>query len=70
MSDKSPYTYEFGILATCWYHESDKSIASMRALKAKLCEKFNVGPPHSRVISTWEEKLFSVWMPTNVQYRR
>lgn len=59
MPDSSPYTIEYRILAAVWYHESDQSIAAVKSIKHKLRERFDDEPPHSRVIQTWAEKLFT-----------
>lgn len=59
MSDISKYSIEYRILASCWYHECDKSIAQIRSMKLKLRERFEAEPPDTRVIAQWEEKLFS-----------
>ena len=58
MADESEYTIEFRIVAATWYHECDKSLAGLRNLKKRLKERFDGIPPDTRVIQTWEEKLF------------
>ena len=59
MSDISEYSFEYRILAACWYHECDKGVSAIRALKAKLREKFSGEPPDTRYIAKWEDKLFT-----------
>jgi hypothetical protein len=59
MTDTSEYTVEYRILAACWYHECDKSVAEIRSVKVKLRERFAGEPPDTRVIANWEEKLFN-----------
>jgi hypothetical protein len=59
MADKSEYTIEYRVLAAAWYHECDKSISSVRTLKARLRKKFDCKPPDTRYIQKWCEKLFT-----------
>ena len=60
LSDKSEYTFEFRILASTWYHESDRTLSAMRVLIQRLDERFKVdNVPDGRVIKQWHEKLFT-----------
>ena len=58
MGDQSCYTIEYRVIASVWYYESDKSVASIRAMKTKLRERFDSEPPDTRYIKVWAEKLF------------
>jgi hypothetical protein len=59
MVDTSVYTCEFRILASTWWHESDKSKVAMADVRKKLAARFDLPPPRGFVIRNWEEKLFS-----------
>jgi hypothetical protein len=58
MTDTSVYTKEYRIIAATLYHESTKDLKSVKGLKRKLREEYPDEPPDTRVIKTWEEKLF------------
>lgn len=59
MNDQSEYTLEFRIMAACFYHDCDKSIAEIRSLKKKLRDRFDDEPPRTSIIAVWETKLFT-----------
>ena len=59
MVDTSKYTIEYRILAATWYHECDKGVTAIKQMKQRLRDRFDDEPPHTRVIKTWEEKLFN-----------
>ena len=59
MSEKSEYTIEFRIFAATWYEESDRSISSMRNVKTRLKERYDIEPPRGAVIKSWANKLLT-----------
>ena len=67
MTDESPYTLEFRILAAVWYFESDQSRHAMGQVRIRLRERYNIEAPEGRVIKGWTDKLFSTGSITDKQ---
>ena len=58
MTDSSPYSLEFRLMAAFWYHKYGSSVTGVKNMKRKLRKKFEGESPDTRVIQKWEEKLF------------
>jgi len=58
MTDSSPYSLEYRLMAAFWYHKYGSTVTGVKNMKRKLRKKFEGEPPDTRVIQTWEEKLF------------